>query len=122
MTTDADSAPSRSTAELVSEFVAEREIRAVIMRYCRGIDRRDYDLVRSCYHADATDEHGDFAGDVDDFIEHVQRAIVAYESTMHFIGNLLVEVDGDRARVESYVMAMHRLPVRGEPTAKDHVV
>ena len=29
------------------------EIRDVVYRYCRGIDRREYDLVRSCYHHDA---------------------------------------------------------------------
>ena len=33
-------------------LVAERAIRDVVMRYCRGIDRRQFELVRDCYHAD----------------------------------------------------------------------
>jgi hypothetical protein len=35
-------------------------IRDLLLRYARGIDRRDLDLVRSCYHADAVDEHGSY--------------------------------------------------------------
>ncbi|MEI6002085.1 hypothetical protein H3V53_34635 [Paraburkholderia bengalensis] len=31
-------------------------------RYCRGIDRIDWDLVRTCYHPDAFDEHGSSGG------------------------------------------------------------
>ncbi|WP_268959227.1 nuclear transport factor 2 family protein [Paraburkholderia elongata] len=45
------------------------EIREVHTRYCRGIDRMDFDLVRSCYHPDAIDRHGAYEGGVEGFIE-----------------------------------------------------
>jgi hypothetical protein len=40
----------------------------VHLRYRRGIDRMDWDLVRSCYHPGATDDHGPFRGSVEQFI------------------------------------------------------
>jgi hypothetical protein len=100
----------------------ENDIRHVVYRYCRGIDRRQYDLVRSCYHPDATDEHGDFRGNLDQFIEMVQQGLPRYRSTNHFIGNLLIEVDGTTARSEAYTIAFHRLFPRGDKPARDYLV
>jgi hypothetical protein len=84
-------------------------IRRVVLRYCRGIDRMDLDLVRSCYHPDATDSHGSFSGGVEDFLTWVWRILQRYTTTMHYIANQLVEPHGDdRARCESYGVAVHR--------------
>jgi len=38
------------------------EIREVLARYCRGIDRGDLALVLSCFHENATEDHGHFKG------------------------------------------------------------
>jgi hypothetical protein len=38
------------------------EIRDVVLRLARGIDRCDLELLRSCYHPDAHEEHGWFSG------------------------------------------------------------
>jgi len=94
-----------------SELVDERAIRTVELRYCRGIDRMDRDLVRSCYHPDATDCHGSFSGTVEEFLEWVWRVLGRYEMTMHYLANTLVEFDAarpDRAAVEVYGLAVHR--------------
>src|SRR5215207_1086948 len=91
--------------------IDQQHIRDVIYRYCRGIDRCDYELVRSCYHPDAIDDHGDYVGDIEGFLDHVRQGLPRFERTMHFIGNVLVEVDarGQRARAESYIVAYHHL-------------
>jgi hypothetical protein len=87
----------------------ELAIRAVVLRYCRGIDRMDRELVRSCYHPDATDSHGSFDGGVDEFLVWVWRLLGHYTMTMHYVANQLVEtVDDGRARCESYGVAVHR--------------
>jgi len=84
-------------------------IRQVVLRYCRGIDRMDRELVRSCYHPDATDSHGTFSGGVEEFLTWVWRILDRYTLTMHYVANQLVEAHGsDRARCESYGMAVHR--------------
>jgi hypothetical protein len=45
------------------------EIRDCMMRYARGMDRRDRELLRSAYHDGAVDDHVGFVGEVDDFID-----------------------------------------------------
>ena len=116
-----DREPADSTARL-DRLVDQQEIRDVIYRYCRGIDRRDYDLVRACYHPDATDDHGDYRGGVDGFITYVMAGLPRYEATMHFIGNVLVEPVADQARAESYIVAHHRIAPSSSKPARDFVV
>ena len=111
----------------LQDLAAQQEIRDVLIRYTRGIDRMDADLVRSTYHPDAHDDHGAYQGGVDGFIEWVQQALSYFDSTMHFIGNQLVAVngaDGDTAHAESYCVAYHRRRTRpgsnGEPDEPGH--
>src|ERR1700686_1033722 len=103
------------------ELVAREEIRDDLFRYTRGIDRMDVDLVRSCYHPDAHDDHGAYRGDLDGFLAWVQDALSFFESTMHFIGNQLVDVAGDTARAESYCVAYHRRGATPDEAAYDLV-
>ncbi len=93
----------------VDDLIARQEITDVIYRYARGIDRLDFDMVRSCYHPDAYDDHGSFTGSVEEFIEMCSRFLPKWSATQHFMGNLLIEVDGDEARAETYAVAYHRL-------------
>jgi ketosteroid isomerase-like protein len=88
----------------------EAEIRAVLARYARAIDRRDLETVRACYHPDATDAHGHYNGDIDGFIAHSKsRWKGLSESMTHLFGQTLIEIDGDRAWVESYCLCFIRL-------------
>ena len=79
------------------------------MRYARGIDRCDLALVESCYHPGATDDHGSFKGPIEEFIPWVETQLEAFESTMHFMGNIFIVLDGAVAHVETYCVAYHRL-------------
>jgi 3-phenylpropionate/cinnamic acid dioxygenase small subunit len=108
----------------VAELLAKQDIREVLYRYCRGVDRRDYAMIRACYHPDAVDNHGEYLGDVDGFVAHVESNLGRFERTMHFLGNILVELDDDgtRARSEAYAIAYHRLPARREKPERDFVV
>jgi hypothetical protein len=87
---------------------AQAAISDVLARYCRGIDRLDLELVRACYWPDATDSHGGFHGSRDEFVAWVARLLARFESTMHFLGNVLIEVDGSAAVAETYALAFHR--------------
>jgi hypothetical protein len=92
----------------VQTLLDRQEIADVILRYARGIDRLDLDLVRSCYHDDAYDDHGTFQGSADDFVRWCKGFLPRYVTTMHFMGNMLIEVEGAVARAETYAVAYHR--------------
>jgi len=92
----------------IEDLLAKQEIADVIHRYARGIDRMDFDLVRSCYHPDAYDDHGAMKGDVDTFIDGARGFLPKFVATMHFMGNMLIDLDGDVARAETYAVAYHR--------------
>jgi hypothetical protein len=94
-------------------FADELEARAAISdamnRYCRGVDRCDWELLRSAYHPGAIDDHGDFYGTVEEFIADAQERHRAVEQSMHFIGNMLFSFPTvDVAIVESYCVAFLR--------------
>jgi hypothetical protein len=92
---------------ILRALLDRQAVQDVLLRYCRGVDRRDYALVRSCYHDDAYDFHGSYEGGPDGFIEHLKRN-ARWDATMHVIGNQLIEIDGDVARCESYCISFHR--------------
>lgn len=82
------------------------EIHDVLMRYCRGVDRGDADLVRSAYHEGSWDDHGYWTGPGEEFGAFiVARLTGATLRTTHAVANELIELDGDSAHVETYVFA-----------------
>lgn len=92
--------------DAVQALLAQQRIRDTLMRYCRGVDRCDVDLVRSAYHPHATDDHGYWKGTGWDFAEFIVAAKLADNDwTTHSVSNVLAEVDGEVAHVESYVRA-----------------
>ena len=95
----------------------KQAIHEVVLRYCRGIDRLDAELVRSCFHPDATDEHGAFTGTRDEYVTWVTRVLARFEGTMHVTANHLVELAGDTAHSETYGIAYHF----GDPPGDERV-
>lgn len=86
----------------------KQAIRDAVARYCRGVDRLEPELIRSAYHPDGYDDHGDLKGGRDEYIETLVPLLRAnYVSTSHNIANQIIELDGDRALSESYLIAVH---------------
>ncbi|MEJ8839399.1 nuclear transport factor 2 family protein [Ramlibacter sp. AN1133] len=81
-------------------------IRECLLRYCRGIDRADEELLRSAYWPDAHDSHGAYVGPVDGFIEQALPRLRSGGRGVHQVNNILVELHGDRAAVESSFLAL----------------
>ena len=69
-------------------------IKDVQIRYCRACDRADFDLLRDCFHPDATTSYGFFGGSVDDFIASAKQQLPMFLRTTHNTGNQIVEVNG----------------------------
>jgi hypothetical protein len=100
-------------ADPIRQLLDRQAIADVVLRYCRGIDRLDLDLVRDCYHADATDEHGTFTGTRDEYVDWVAGVLTRFTGTMHVVANQLIEFvgggdgDADTAHCETYGVAYH---------------
>jgi hypothetical protein len=76
----------------------------VIVRYCRGVDRGDRELLRSVYHEDAIDDHGMFKGKGSDFADWIVD-LLGDTRCQHFIGNFACELHGDAAYAETYCIS-----------------
>ncbi|WP_305094215.1 nuclear transport factor 2 family protein [Prescottella sp. R16] len=86
------------------------EIGGVLLRYFRGVDRRDWNLVRGCFFEDARNDYAPFhQGGLDDFMQFLADpgGFGLFDRTFHFAGNQLIELDGDTADTETYAMAQH---------------
>lgn len=92
----------------------KQAIHDCLMRYCRGIDRMDVELIKSAYHPDAWDDHGKFASTGWEFAEGVVKRLGEVNSTMHCVCNELVEVEGDVAHGEAYLVAYARFQREGK--------
>ena len=55
-------APAATGPKTVEQLLAHAQINAVLVAYCQGVDRRDWDHVLTCYHEDAHEPHGQFVG------------------------------------------------------------
>jgi SnoaL-like domain len=97
------------------DLLDKQAIHEVMLRYCRGIDHRDDDLVRSTYHPDAFDDHGSFVGGIEDLIvaNRTERPGWVTRTSTHMIGNCLIELAGDEAYVETYFLVHKPLTVDG---------
>lgn len=94
----------------IDVVLAKDAIADAAIRYCRGIDRCDADVVKSAYHPDAYDDHGTFKGNAWEFAEYATVALRRYRATMHAIMNHLVtdvDVAAGTAKGEIYCQAFH---------------
>ena len=87
----------------VQQIIDRQAILDCLMRYSRGVDRFDRELVLSAYHPDAVDDHGAFVGSREEFIDwafdlHEKGQI----TTQHHLTNHSCEIDGDTAHSETY--------------------
>jgi SnoaL-like domain len=100
----------------LQQIVDRVEIQDCLCRYARGVDRGDWALVRSSYHPDATDQHGDYRGDIDGLIDWLDKRFAGVDNSMHFLGNCLIEFAApDFAFVETYFASRRlRLPTVAE--------
>ena len=98
------------TEARVAELLAKQQITEVLYRRARAGDRRDVDLALRCYHDGATENHEGFDGTAAEFIR--DRSMISPDSTApvtflwHFISNVLIDLHGDEADVESYHIAL----------------
>ena len=104
----------------VQALLDKQAISEVLMRYSRAMDRRDWALAKAVYWPDAVDDHINYRGDVDGFLDHAGKFLVDMP-TMHFLGNVLVDLESATgAFAETYYLAYHDVP--GEACRQDMIL
>ena len=88
---------------------AELAINQTITRYCRALDWLDESLLRTCYTADAFINYGFYKGPVEGFYPVVMEIERATRHRSHFLSNVAIQLDGDKAEVECYGIASSTL-------------
>lgn len=84
------------------ELIDRQEIWAVLLRYARGLDRMDRELLRSCYWDDAIDDHHGYVGSPDFFIDTTFGNTSSIQIEHHGLSNHFCELDGDDAYGETH--------------------
>jgi hypothetical protein len=89
----------------VRQLRDRQEILDCLMRYSRGVDRLDRELLLSVYHPDAVDDHGMFVGNPEEFADWVVGMHGGtHLSHQHSLFNHTCDLDGDIAHTETYYM------------------
>ena len=92
-----------------TEALAHLELQRLAWLYCHAVDRGDMALLRSLYHDDAVDEHGEmFTGSADELVAWLPTMLAGVDVLRHEITNMLFVVDGDRAQGQLLNTAYHR--------------
>jgi ketosteroid isomerase-like protein len=92
------------------------QIHDALMRYSRGVDRGDRELVMSVFHPEATLDMGRGPMPTAALAEGIAKMTAT--GTMHFIGNEYVEVDGDTAYSETYFISYATITDSGQPVTR----
>lgn len=92
------------------QYVLDRiAIEDCLNRYCHGVDRCDPELLRTVYWPEATDDHVFWKGGAEAFIDFCIPILRSRDQSMHAISNILIRIDGNDARVQSYYNAYERV-------------
>lgn len=97
----------------VRRLADELEIRALLSRYARAVDTKDWDLYRSVFTDDAHIDYssaGAPAGSPDEVAAWLEAGFAAIPWSMHYITNIECDIDGDTATVRAMFYNPMQLP------------
>lgn len=86
--------------------MTDREaIAELLARYGRALDQRDWDALRGCFTDDAQAEYSGIVlrHGVDAIVSHV-RQLENLAGSSHLVGNVVIDLDGDEAVVQSQAL------------------
>lgn len=89
------------------------EIQELLARYARGVDTRDWELWKSVFTPDARLDYssaGAAVGSRDEVAAWLEQAMASVPFAQHYITNVEIELDGDRARVRAMFYNPMQLP------------
>lgn len=103
-------------ARRLQDLLDRHEIMESLGRYCRGVDRMDEEFLLSAFHADARVYQGRDPITPREFADGFWPQQETRVTCQHYLTNPTVEVNGDTAYAETYVISINRQ--RDESTVK----
>ena len=95
---------------LLQELIDREAIRDCLLRGALGNDLQDVELWKSAYWPDAHEDHAWYQGNAHAFIdETVPMLLETMDEAWHQIGNMMIHVEGERARAQTYYFGYCRL-------------
>ena len=101
--------PAMTTDTALADALSREAILRLVAGYCRGVDRGDADLLATLFWADASVVSGVVNGTGPEFAQGIVTFVTTHlEASFHAVGNAWIEVSGDHAVGEHYVIAHAR--------------
>ena len=95
-------------APLTLEQLSDRvEINDLLIRYTTAIDTKSWTLLDTCFTPDAHLDYtsaGGIKGPYPTVRGWLEKALAAFPMTVHFIGNSVVTLEGDKAKARTFVL------------------
>ena len=104
----------------VEALLARAEVSDVVHRYATGIDRRNWELFRSCFADRLELDFTSWSGgeprtvEADEWAAGVKGTLSGFDATQHVSSNHVHQIAGDEATCVSYMMALHHLVDDGQ--------
>ncbi|QSE85865.1 nuclear transport factor 2 family protein [Rhodococcus koreensis] len=111
-TISTEPSPARQvSSEEIIDLLDKQKLYENMALYCRAMDRKDVETMKSTFWPEATDNHGAFDGSAHEFCEWAYRGQKSSEHrSHHYITNTLINVNGSTARRETAVVYVMVLP------------
>lgn len=93
----------------IQMLLDERDIVAVISRYCRALDTKNWALLGEVFLPEATADlatTSELVG-IGGIVDRIRTALELLDNSQHLVGNHEVAVDGDNATHRCYLQAQH---------------
>ena len=90
----------------VLELLDKHKISEVVSNWAFYRDQRAFDKLKTCFHPDATIQVSFYSGSADGFIQKIKMSKKG--NVKHLVGNIRIELKGERAIAESNTTVMLR--------------
>ena len=103
----------------LQQLLDRLEIHDLLARYCTALDTRDWERLGEVFTPDGVYEYGTLGSPqgVAAVIAAIRGTIGDLDATQHLVGNLVVDVRGDEATADCYLISQH---IRRDTPGGDH--
>jgi hypothetical protein len=106
----------------VQELTDRLDIAEVLARYCDALDQRRWDLLATVFAPEASTDYGSVGTPtgVEAITSAIRGTIGDLDATQHVVSNVQVQVAGDTATAQCYLISQH---VRsGQPGGEEYLI